>query len=251
MTPENIERYARHLVLKEVGGPGQRALGQARVAIVGAGGLGGPAALYLAAAGIGHITLIDDDIVDVSNLQRQIQFMESDIGREKTCAASDRLGQINSNVAVDVHTTRLTAENACAMLEGHTLVLDGTDSFETRFIVNEAVRQCQIPLVSGAIGRFDGQVGLFLPTGEGPCYKCLVPNLPPNAETCSEVGVIGALAGIIGSMMALETIKFITGAGESLAGRLWIFDGLYGESRTVKLSRDPECPVCANEAKGG
>lgn len=246
MTPENIERYARHLVLKEVGGPGQRALGQAKVAIVGAGGLGGPAALYLAAAGIGHITLIDDDTVDLSNLQRQIQFTESDIGREKTRATADCIGEINSGVVTEIKTARVGADNASALLGGHTLILDGTDSFETRFIVNDAALTHKIPLVSGAIGRFDGQVSVFSPSGGGPCYKCLVPNAPPNAETCSEVGVIGALAGIIGSMMALEAIKYITGAGQNLTGRLWVFDGLHGESRTVNLARDPDCPACAN-----
>ena len=176
MTPENIERYARHLVLKEVGGPGQRALGQAKVAIVGAGGLGGPAALYLAAAGIGHITLIDDDAVDLSNLQRQIQFTESDIGREKTRAAADRIGEINSGVVTEIKTARVGADNASALLGGHTLILDGTDSFETRFIVNDAALTHKIPLVSGAIGRFDGQVGVFSPIRASKAMFCTKKN---------------------------------------------------------------------------
>lgn len=243
MTPEQISRYARHLVLKEIGGPGQQALLAARIAIVGAGGLGGPAGLYLAAAGAGHITLIDDDAVDLSNLQRQIQFSGQDIGEAKVGAMGAHIAGINPDVSISAQQTRLTESNAAQLLSGHDLILDGTDSFRTRFTVNAAALALGIPLVSGAIGRFDGQVSVF-PGGDGPCYQCLVPAAPPGAQTCSEVGVIGALAGIIGSMMALEAIKHITGAGQTLSGRLWVFDGLRGESRTVKLSKDKNCPAC-------
>ena len=241
MTPDDIERYARHLMLKEVGGPGQAALTTARVAIVGAGGLGGPAGLYLAAAGIGHITLIDDDCVDLSNLQRQIQFGSDDIGTPKTKAMAAQMQRINPNVSVTEHAHRLNDGNADALLSGHDIILDGTDSFETRFIIAKAARTLGIPLMSGAIGRFNGQAALFLP-GDGPCYRCLVPEAPEGAQSCAEVGVIGALAGIVGSVMALETIKFMAGAGQTLAGRLWIYDGLHAESRTVNLPRDPDCP---------
>lgn len=244
MTPENIERYARHLVLKEIGGPGQQALMGANVAIIGAGGLGGPAGLYLAAAGVGRITLIDDDAVDISNLQRQIQFADADVGAPKTQAMARRMSGMNPDVKITSQTRRLDGQNAQELLGGHDLILDGTDSFETRFLVNNAALELGIPLISGAIGRFDGQVSLFCSDGISPCYQCLVPVKPEGIESCSEIGVIGALAGVVGSMMALEAIKHITGAGETLAGRLWIFDGLYAESRTVKLARDPDCPAC-------
>ncbi len=242
MTPDYVKRYARHLMLKEVGGPGQTALSQARIAIVGAGGLGGPAGLYLAAAGAGHITLIDDDAVEVSNLQRQIQFGSKDIGAQKTEAMAAQVQNINPNVSVTEHALRLSKNNASALLQRHDIILDGTDSFEARFAVAAAAQALKIPLMSGAIGRFDGQVSLFLPGIHQPCYRCLVPEAPEGARSCAEVGVIGALAGIIGSVMALETIKHITGAGKTLAGRLWIYDGLHAESRTVTLPRDPSCP---------
>ncbi len=245
MTPENLERYARHLVLKEIGGPGQQALLSAKAVIIGAGGLGGPAGLYLAAAGLGHITIIDDDKVDLSNLQRQIQFTENQVERPKVDAMATTLKGLNPNLDIRVHPERLSRDNAKRLLAGHDIILDGTDSFETRFIINEISRHLMVPLVSGAIGRFDGQVSVFNTAAQMPCYQCLVPKIPPQAETCSEVGVVGALAGIVGSLMALETIKHITGAGQSLAGRLWIYDGLQAESRTVRLAKDPACSICA------
>lgn len=243
MTPEQIDRYARHLVLKEIGGSGQNALLSERVAIVGAGGLGGPAALYLAAAGVGQITLIDDDIVSLSNLQRQVQFESSDVGALKTQILAARLMAINPDVAINQKPTRLDAQNAHALLADHGLILDGTDSFSTRFIVNKTALEIGCPLISGAVGRFDAQVGLF--HQPGPCYRCLVPSLPPDEESCAEIGVIGALTGIAGSMMAMEAIKHLTGAGRSLSGRLWIYDGLKGESRTIRIPRDPDCPACS------
>ena len=245
MTPEALQRYARHLVLKEIGGAGQQALLMTRAVIIGAGGLGGPAGLYLAAAGVGDITIIDDDAVDTSNLQRQIQFAQKDVGAPKAETMADTLRALNPDIRVTAKNVRLKLETAKNLLSGHDVILDGTDSFETRFLVNEVSRALGIPLISGAIGRFDGQVSVFNARKDAPCYRCLVPALPPNAETCSEVGVVGALAGVVGSMMALETIKLVTGAGESLDGRLWIFDGLGAETRTVRLVKDPSCPVCA------
>ena len=240
-TDQEVERYARHLVLREVGGPGQQRLKAARVLIVGAGGLGAPAALYLAAAGVGSLGLADPDRLDRSNLQRQVIYAEADLDRLKVEAAADRLLALNPDIVVAGRAVALTAENADELIAGFDLVLDGTDDFATRFAVNAACVAAGIPLVSGAIGRWTGQVGVF---GRAPCYRCLVPEIPPDAETCSVVGVVGALAGVIGSMMALEAIKLIVGAGEPLAGRLLIYDALAGQTRTVKIGADPECAVC-------
>jgi len=244
MTPAFIERYARHLVLREIGGPGQQALLAAKVAIVGAGGLGGPAGLYLAAAGVGQITIIDDDVVEASNLQRQVQFITTDIGMEKATLVADTLDDLNPDVKPSARVGRLTAHNAQELLKGHDIILDGVDDFDSRYAINAAALALNIPLVSGALGRFDGQVSAFKSDHKGPCYRCLVPDIPPDAQTCSQVGVVGALAGVIGSMMALETIKLITGAGEPLCGKVWIFDGLRAEARTISLPRDPECKAC-------
>lgn len=238
---EEVERYARHLVLREVGGPGQQRLKAARVLVVGAGGLGAPVSLYLAAAGVGTIVLVDPDVVDRSNLQRQVLYAEADLGRPKVEAAADHLKALNPNVGVEAVRAAVNADNARDLVLGADLVLDGTDDFSTRFAVNAACVAEGKTLVSGAIGRWTGQIGVF---GKKPCYRCLVPEVPPDAETCSAVGVIGALAGVIGSMMALEAIKVLTGAGEPLAGRLLIYDGLSGETRTVRVGADPECEVC-------
>ncbi len=245
MTPDSIKRYARHLVLKEIGGPGQQALLEARVAIIGAGGLGGPVGLYLAAAGVGHITIIDDDIVDVSNLQRQVQFVTTDIGMEKAVVMTDTLADLNPDISTKNHVIRLTPDNAQSLLKGHDLIIDGVDDFATRFAINDAALALKTPLVSGALGRFNGQVSAHFSNGDGPCYRCLVPEIPPNAETCSEVGVVGALAGIIGSVMAMEVIKLITKAGNPLCGKLWLYDGLKAEARTITLPKDPQCTACA------
>lgn len=240
-TDEEVERYARHLVLREVGGPGQQKLKTASVLIVGAGGLGAPASLYLAAAGVGSIFLADPDVVDVSNLQRQVIYTEADLAEPKAEAAADRLHALNPNVFVAGYNGRFDDASADELVSGVDLVLDGTDDFTTRFCVNDACVRHGKPLVTGAIGRWTGQVGVF---AGRPCYRCLVPEIPPEAETCSTVGVVGALAGVIGSMMALEAIKLITGAGEPLMGRLAIYDALAGETRTVKVGPDPDCPVC-------
>ena len=236
-----VERYARHLVLREVGGPGQQKLKAGSALIVGAGGLGAPAALYLAAAGVGRLTLVDPDVVDASNLQRQVIYSQDDVGRPKVEASADRLTGLNPFVEVAGVRTAITANNARELVAEADLVLDGTDDFATRFAVNAACVAEGKTLVSGAIGRWTGQIGVF--HGK-PCYRCLVPEIPPDAETCVAVGVVGALAGAVGSMMALEAIKLITGAGQPLAGRLLIYDGLAGESRTVRIGADPECEVC-------
>ena len=246
MEDEEIERYARHLVLKEIGGPGQQRLRAASALIVGAGGLGGPGALYLAAAGVGTITLIDPDTVSLDNLQRQVQFATGDVGQPKAAIAAQGLARLNPLVNVRAVQAELTPENAAAVLAGSDVVLDGCDNFETRFAVNAACHHLGKPLISGAVGRWTGQVAVFtsgLSKGT-PCYQCFVPAIPPDAETCERVGVVGALTGIIGSMMALEAIKWITGAGNPLSGRLLMYDGLAGTSRTLTLHRDPACPVC-------
>jgi molybdopterin/thiamine biosynthesis adenylyltransferase len=238
---EEVERYARHLVLREIGGAGQQALKKARVLMVGAGALGAPATLYLAAAGVGQLTLVDADVVSLSNLQRQVLYRVADLERPKVEAARDRLTELNPNLVIEALTMRLDASNAAEIVGAHDLVLDGTDDFATRMTVNAACVERGKPLVSGAIGRWTGQVGVF---AGRPCYRCLVPEIPPDAETCSAVGVVGALPGVIGSMMALEAVKLIASAGESLTGRLLIYDALAAEARTVRIGADPDCPVC-------
>lgn len=245
---EEVERYARHLVLREVGGAGQQALKAAKVAIVGAGGLGAPAALYLAAAGVGRLRLIDPDVVEVSNLQRQVLFGTGDVGQAKVRAAARRLEELNPHVAVEEALVRLDAANAAELVDSFDLVLDGTDDFATRFAVNAACVSSHIGLVSGAIGRWTGQIGVF--TGL-PCYRCLVPEIPPEAETCVAVGVVGALAGVIGALMAVEAVKLIVGAGEALTGRLLVYDALSGETRTLTVAADPACPECGATASMG
>jgi len=236
-----VERYARHLVLREVGGPGQQKLKAARVLMVGAGGLGAPAALYLAAAGVGTIGLVDPDAVSLSNLQRQVLYAETDVGRPKVEAAKAHLAALNPHVTVETHPVWLDPQNAGELVQQYDLVLDGTDDFSTRFAVSDACLAHGKPLVSGALGRWTGQVGVF--HGQ-PCYRCLVPEVPPDAETCALVGVVGALAGVIGSMMALEAVKLITGAGAPLSGKLLIYDALAGETRTVRIGADPACAAC-------
>ena len=239
---QEVDRYARHLVLKEIGGAGQQKLKDAGVLVVGAGGLGAPAALYLAAAGVGRIGIVDPDKVALSNLQRQVIYATGDVGRAKVIAAAERLCALNDMTEVDALDFALNADNARELVRGFDLVVDGTYDFATRFIVNDACLATGRPLVSGAIGRWTGQVGVF--SGQ-PCYRCLVPEIPPEAETCSAVGVVGALAGVIGSMMAMEAIKLIAEAGEPLTGRLLIYDGLAAASRTVRVAADASCPVCA------
>ena len=238
---EEVERYARHLVLREIGGPGQQALKRARVLMVGAGGLGAPAALDLAAAGVGTLGLVDPDVVSLSNLQRQVLYGSADVGAAKTAAAARRLSALNPHDETVAHAYAVDAANARELVRGYDLVLDGTDDFATRFAVADACVAEGRTLVSGALGRWTGQVGVF---AGRPCYRCLTPEIPPDAETCAVVGVVGALAGVIGAMMALEAVKIVAGAGEPLTGRLLIYDALAAESRTVRVGADPACPVC-------
>ncbi len=252
LSSEQIRRYARHIMLREIGGPGQQKLLKSTVAMIGAGGLGGPAAMYLAAAGVGHIRLIDDDDVSLSNLQRQILFSTNDIGAPKVEAGHSRLTALNPDCTVTQVRKRLSPENAAECIGDAEYVLDGSDSFQTRFDVNEFCHQNARTLVSGAVGRWAGQVSVFksghTQTHENanklPCYRCLTPELPETEVSCAEIGVIGPLTGIIGARMAMEAVKEITKSGQSMAGRLWIYDALSGDSRTIKLPADPECPCC-------
>ncbi len=247
------ERYARHILLKEIGGPGQQRLKTATIALVGAGGLGVPAALYLAAAGVGHLRIIDDDDVSLSNLQRQVIYRGADVGAPKAERVRAVLAELNAHVEVTAVRQRINAENAAYLLSGADIVLDGTDSFATRFAVNSACHELGVTLISGAVGRWEGQLATFksgltkdmAPDQRLPCYRCLVPAIPPNVEACAAAGIVGALTGVIGSLMALEAIKEIAQAGEGLAGRLLLFDGLTAQARTIGLPRDPSCPVCA------
>jgi molybdopterin/thiamine biosynthesis adenylyltransferase len=243
-TPIDIDRFARHLVLREIGGPGQQALARTHIAIIGAGGLGAPAALYLTAAGVGQITLIDPDVVSLDNLQRQILFQTQDVGKSKVEIGASALNALNPGTKITPIQTSLTDSNAAGLLAGADLVLDGCDNFETRFAVNAACHELGTPLISGAVGRWDGQISLFNASPSAPCYRCWVPEIPPGAETCSRVGVVGALTGVVGSIMALEAIKHICEAGEPLDGRILLFDGLDMSSRTVRLKRDPNCEGC-------
>ncbi len=243
---EELERYARHIVLREVGGPGQQRLKAAHLAVVGAGGLGSPALMYLAAAGIGRITLIDDDTVSLSNLQRQIVHKTGAVGQPKTESAAATLAEINPHCEVIAQPHRLSDENAETLLAGVQLILDGTDTFETRALVNRTAVALGIPLLSAAMSQWEGQISLFDPASGGPCYACVFPTPPKpgQAPSCAEAGVMGALAGVMGSMMAGEAIKHVTGAGAPLKGRMLIYDALWGETRTLRLSRRPDCAVC-------
>lgn len=247
MRKTDIDRHARHILLKEIGGPGQAKLGAARVVMIGAGGLGAPASLYLTAAGIGELVIIDPDTVSLDNLQRQVLFRTADIDRKKVDAARDALTALDPDVAIRTVHGRADAASLPGLLDGADLVLDGCDDFATRFAVNAAAIAAHIPLVSGAVGRWDGQVSTFAPHlgPDAPCYRCLVPDIPPDAESCAVTGIVGAITGIVGTLMSLEAIKLITGAGEPLIGRVQIIDGRSGALRTVKLARDPACPACA------
>lgn len=243
LSADEIERYARQLVVKEIGGAGQQKLATASVSVVGAGALGGPCALYLAAAGMGKIEIIDDDTVDRSNLARQIQFQDADVSRSKTEALRTRLNALNPKVQVSAIQRRFLSGME---LSGDVLI-DASDNFETRFELNELAHRSGRKLISGAAGIWTGQVAVF-ESGtrpEAPCYRCFVPQTPPNAGDCNEIGVIGPVTGMIGSRMALETIKLAVGASVTLGSQLWIFDGLSGHSRSVKLQKDPNCPVCS------
>ena len=247
LSRDELLRYARHLALPGVGPEGQERIKEARVVCVGAGGLGSPLALYLAAAGVGTIGLVDFDEVDTTNLQRQLLHGTSDVGRSKLDSARERLGDVNPHVHVEAHRARLTSENALEILGGYDIVVDGTDNFPTRYLVNDACVLLGKPNVYGSVFRWEGQVSVFA-TEEGPCYRCLFREPPPPGlvPNCAEGGVLGVLPGIIGSMQALETLKLILGVGDPLAGRLLIFDGLESSWREVRLRRNPDCPVCGD-----
>ena len=249
-TEAELDRYARHIVLREVGGMGQRKLRDARVLVVGAGGLGSPVLLYLAAAGVGTIGVIDDDTVSNSNLQRQVIHTDARIGMPKVFSAETAIKALNPFVTVRPYNRRLTAADAGQLFPDYDLILDGSDNFDTRYLVNAAAVAAGKPLLSGAITQWEGQLSLYDPARGAPCYACIFPDRPAPglAPPCAEAGVMGALPGIVGATMAAEAIKEITGAGESLRGRLMMFDALYGENRVIAVERRADCAVCGGNA---
>jgi molybdopterin-synthase adenylyltransferase len=251
LTEDEIARYRRHLVLKEIGGEGQQRLKAARVLVVGAGGLGSPLILYLAAAGVGQIGIIDDDRVSLDNLQRQIVHETGTVGRSKTKSAAATVERLNPHVETKLYTTRLVAENALDILRGYDIVADGSDNFATRYLVNDACYLAKLPLVTAAVGPFDGQLTTFRAfetDGEGnprPNYRCLFPDPPPpgTVPACSEAGILGAVAGVIGSLQAVEVVKELLGIGEELVGRLLLYDALQARFSAVSYAWDPENPL--------
>ncbi len=247
LSPEETLRYSRHLLLPQVGLDGQKRLKSARVLLIGAGGLGSPAAMYLAAAGVGTLGLVDFDTVDASNLQRQLLHGERDIGRLKVDSAADRLRDLNPHVRVETHPTRLSADNALDLMAPYDLVVDGADNFPTRYLVNDTCVLLGKPNVHGSIFRFDGQATVFW-AGHGPCYRCLYPEAPPPGlvPSCAEGGVLGVLPGIVGCIQASEAIKLILGVGETLVGRLLTFQALEMRFREFRIERDPDCPLCGD-----
>jgi molybdopterin/thiamine biosynthesis adenylyltransferase/rhodanese-related sulfurtransferase len=247
LSKDEILRYSRHLIMPEVGMEGQLKLKQAKVLLIGTGGLGAPLGLYLAAAGVGRLGLVDFDVVDFTNLQRQVTFGTTDVGRPKIEAAQERLANLNPAIRIDTHETRLTSENALDILRDYDIVVDGTDNFPTRYLVNDACVLLGKPNVYGSIFRFEGQATVFGYPG-GPCYRCLYPEPPPPGlvPSCAEGGVLGVLPGIVGSIQAMETIKLILGRGDALVGRLLLFDALAMKFRELKLRRNPACPVCGD-----
>lgn len=246
-----LDRYARHIVLRELGGPGQKKLKQAKVLVIGAGGLGAPALQYLAAAGVGTIGVIDDDVVENANLQRQVIHRDADIGMPKVFSAKAAMEAQNPNVVVRPYHRRLTEEIAEALFAEYDLILDGTDNFATRYLANQVAVAQGKPLVSGALAQWEGQLSVFHPADHGPCYQCIFPEAPAPglAPSCSEAGVIGPLPGVVGAMMGVETIKLITGAGMALKGEMLIYDALYGESRKIRLTRRSDCPICGGSTQ--
>ncbi|PWU18219.1 MAG: molybdenum cofactor biosynthesis protein MoeB [Verrucomicrobia bacterium] len=246
LSPEELRRYARHLILPEVGMEGQKRLRSTSVLCIGAGGLGSPVSMYLAAAGIGRLGIVDFDAVELSNLQRQILHGSDKIGRPKTESARETLHRVNPNVEVVLHETRITSQNAFEILELYHLVVDGTDNFATRYLMNDACVLKKKPNIYGSIFRFEGQASVLAPHLGGPCYRCLYPEPPPpgTVPSCAEGGVLGVLPGIIGTIQATETLKLALGVGSSLVGRLLLFDALEMKFREIKLRRDPECPLC-------
>ena len=243
-----LERYARHIVLREVGGPGQKKLKAARVLVIGAGGLGSPALMYLAAAGVGTIGVIDDDVVDASNLQRQVIHPDAAIGLPKVQSAQDAIRAQNPFVTVRPYQRRLDADIAEPLFAEYDIVLDGVDNFETRYLANRVATALGKPLISGALSQWEGQISVFDPANGTPCYQCIFPEAPDAelAPSCAEAGVMGPLPGVIGAMMAGEAIKLITGAGAPLRGEMLIYDGLYADARKFRLKARADCPVCGS-----
>ncbi|WP_227271088.1 HesA/MoeB/ThiF family protein [Roseobacter weihaiensis] len=247
-----LNRYARHMVLRELGGPGQKKLKEARVLVIGAGGLGAPVLQYLAAAGVGTIGVIDDDTVENANLQRQVIHRDKSIGMPKVFSAQAEMVAQNPYVVVRPYHRRLTEDIAAELFADYDLVLDGTDNFETRYLVNAAAVTAGIPLISGALSQWEGQLSVFDPAAGAPCYRCVFdsPPAPELAPSCAEAGVVGPLPGVIGAMMAVEAIKLLSDAGTPLRGQMVIYDALYGESRTIAVTRRADCPTCGSiEAK--
>jgi len=248
-TDEQLERYARHIILQDVGGAGQIALLNAKVLVVGAGGLGAPVLLYLAAAGVGTIGIVDDDAVELSNLQRQVIHTTPDVGRPKVESALEKIRALNPDVTVNLYPERLTRTNAMSIIADYDIVADGTDNFASRHLISDMCVWLEKTLVSGALSSYEGQIATFKPhAGEGlPCYRCFLPHTPPALEgrTCADHGILGAVAGMVGTMQALEVLKEITGVGESLAGKMLIMDARDMSMRKIKLPQDPKCPACA------
>jgi sulfur-carrier protein adenylyltransferase/sulfurtransferase len=249
LNKEEIARYSRHLIMPEVGMAGQRKLKAASVLLIGAGGLGSPLGLYLTAAGVGRIGLVDFDVVDYSNLQRQVIHGTKDVGRPKLQSAKDRLMDVNPFVQIDTYDTTLRSDNALELFEAYDVIIDGTDNFPTRYLTNDASVLLGKPNVYGSIFRFEGQASVFFPRGGGPCYRCLYPDPPPPGlvPSCAEGGVLGILPGIVGLIQAAEAVKLILGEGESLIGRLLLFNALQMRFRELKLRRDPACPLCGEK----
>lgn len=247
-TEDQIQRYARHILLPEVGGKGQEKLLNARVLAIGAGGLGSPLILYLAAAGVGTIGVVDDDVVDLSNLQRQVIHRMDGIAQPKAESAADAVRALNPDVTIEVHKTRLNVDNAADLIAQYDVVADGSDNFDTRFLINDACFFAGKPLVSAAILRFDGQLSTYHPAGGGPCYRCLFREPPPPGQipSCAEAGILGAVAGVMGTLQATEVLKEIMGIGSSMKGTLMIYDALSTTFRSVSIKPDPKCPLCGD-----
>lgn len=248
LTHDDARRYSRQTMLPEIGEAGQQRLSESKVLVIGAGGLGAAVLSYLAAAGVGTLGIADGDHVELSNLNRQIIHEHGDIGRLKVESAADRISELNPDIRVDVYPRRITAENAASYIRNYDLVVDGCDNFQTRFVVHEACLQLKKPLVSAAVRGWSGQISTFKAYlgGAHPCYRCLVPDIPPQPNNCSETGVIGPLVGVMGSMQAVEAIKELLGAGESLSGQLVRYDALSGQFSKTLLKADPACPCCAS-----
>lgn len=245
LSRDEISRYSRHILLPQVGKKGQEKLKESRITMIGAGGLGSPALLYLAAAGIGHIRIIDSDAVDITNLQRQVIFQTQDIGKSKAHVAAERLRALNPEITIESREVRFTPANARGLLSDSHLVIEASDNFETKFLVNDACVLEKIPLILGGILRFEGQVLVIVP-GEGACYRCVFQNPPPPeaVPSCAEAGVLGAVAGVIGSLQASEALKMLSGADLPAAGRMLAFDAFAGTIRSLSIPRNPRCPVC-------